>query len=414
MFDHNLIATLADRTRYKAYISAVPMDELGTTTKWLLTSFGKFFQENPNAKEVDYSILETMARLKLDNAEGSPVLALIAKAREVKVTREQMEATVSILTEMQFAGKVATLVNRYNDGDELDLPHEIYMETQRVRNLKGQSADSLFVEPDIHEILEEQAKDDGLKFRQIPLQEHIKGLVPPVNFAIAAGSDSGKTSLIADALTYMAPQCAKRYPNRPIIWLSNEGVSREIWPRVYASALGKDALEMAKMTKDKLYQEYAKALGGNRSIIKILDIHGWSMAQIASLIEEMQPIIVVIDMLANVRLAGVEKRHERVEALAQELRELEAIHDFIGFSTFQLSADGLNEMFPPMDAIKDTKIGMQGAMDVILMMGRLNDPSYAQNRWLSTPKNKRKMVGKPGNVQAEVFFQPDIARFIDG
>ncbi|AVI05043.1 DNA helicase [Salmonella phage vB_SpuP_Spp16] len=414
MFDHNLVATLADRTRYKAYISAVPMDELGTTTKWLLNSFGKFFQDNPNAKQVDYSILETMARLKLDGEESSPVIKLINKAREVKVTKEQMEATVSILTDMQYAGKVAQLVNRYNDGDEIDLPHEIYMETQRMRNLKGQSAESLFIEPDIHEILEEQAKDDGLKFRQIPLQEHIKGLVPPVNVAIAAGSDSGKTSFIADALTYMAPQCTKRYPDRPIIWLSNEGVSREIWPRIYASALGKDALEMAKLSRDKLYSEYAKALGGKRNIIKVLDIHGWSMAQIAALIEEMKPIIVVIDMLANVRLAGVEKRHERVEALAQELRELEAIHDFIGISTFQLSADGLNQMFPPMDAIKDTKIGMQGAMDVILMMGRLNDTSYAQNRWLSTPKNKRKMVGKPGNVQAEVFFQPDISRFIDG
>ena len=234
MFDHNLVATLADRTRYKAYISAVPMDELGTTTKWLLNSFGKFFQDNPNAKQVDYSILETMARLKLDGEESSPVIKLINKAREVKVTKEQMEATVAILTDMQYAGKVAQLVNRYNDGDEIDLPHEVYMETQRMRNLKGQSAESLFIEPDIHEILEEQAKDDGLKFRQIPLQEHIKGLVPPVNVAIAAGSDSGKTSFIADALTYMAPQCAKRYPDRPIIWLSNEGVSREIWLRIYA------------------------------------------------------------------------------------------------------------------------------------------------------------------------------------
>lgn len=414
MFDHNLIATLSDRNRYKSLISAVPMNEMGTTTKWLLDSFGKFFSDNPKAKTVDYSILETMARLKLDSEKASPVLKLIEKASKVKISPEQMKTTVQLLTEMEYASTVATLINRYQDGDEVDLTHEVYIKTQRIRNLQGQSAESMFEEPDIHEILEEQAKDDGLKFPQIALQEHIKGLLPPVNIAIAAGSDSGKTSFIAHTLTYMAPSVVKRWPKRPILWLSNEGVSREIWPRVYAAALGKDALQMAKMSKDALYKAYDKAMGGDRGLIKIKDIHGWSMAQVAALIEEMQPIIVVIDMLANVRMGGVEKRHERVEMLAQEMRELEAIHDFIGFNLFQLSADGFNMMYPAMDNIKDTKVGMQGAMDVIIMMGRLNDKAYENNRYLSTPKNKRKMVGKPGNVNAEVFFQPDIARFIDG
>lgn len=414
MFDHNLVATLAERNRYKSLIGAVPLNELGTTTKWLLNSFGKFFNDNPKAKEVDYSVLETMARLKLDGEESSPVLKLIEKASKVKITPEQMKNTVNILTEMQFASDVASTINSYQDGDEVDLSHEIYTKVQRLRNLQGQSAESLFEHPDIHDLLAEQAKDEGLKFRQLALQEHIKGLVPPVNIAIAAGSDSGKTSFIADAVTYMAKDVAKLYPKRPIIWLSNEGVSREIWTRVYAAALGKDSMEMAKMSKEQLYKAYEKAVGGDRGIIKILDIHGWSIAQIAALVEEMKPIILVVDMLANVRMSGVEKRHERVEMLAQEMRELEAIHDFIGINLFQLSADGFNMMYPPMDAIKDTKVGMQGAMDVIIIMGRLNDPSYASNRWLSTPKNKRKMVGKPGNVQAEVFFNQDTSRFLDG
>ncbi|MGJ8863455.1 hypothetical protein ABFP36_24095, partial [Salmonella enterica subsp. enterica serovar Kentucky] len=60
-----------------------------------------------------------------------------------------------------------------------------------------------------------------------------------------------------------------------------------------------------------------------------------------------------------------------------------------------------------------SKIGLQGALDIQIMMGKLNAPEYELIRGLSLPKNKRKVIGKSSSMQAEVIFQPDIARFID-
>lgn len=416
--DKNLIAVLADHSRYKALLSGVNMDNVGTATKWMLQSFGTFFKDNPKAKTVDYSVLRTMALLKVNGDEQAPVLKLIDTASKIKVSKDIINSVQSVLVEQALCANASKLILRYEAGDEVELAEGLYREAQRVKQFKGLDAESLFEDPDIHEILAEQAKDVGLKFPQIALAEGIKGLVPPCNIGVAAAVDSGKTSLMANWMTAFAPQVAKDHPGRPILWLSNEGVAREIWPRVYSAALNMTGPEMAKLTAKELYSKYEKAVGGDRKIIRILDVHGWTMAQAAALIEEMNPYLVVFDMIANFRLPGVEKRHEKMEQLTQEARELEAIHDFIGFHTLQLSADGLGSdgkgmAYPPLSAIKDSKIGAQGAFDIVIMMGKVDAEGYELNRYLSTPKNKRKMVGRPGNVKAELFFNPDTATFTD-
>ncbi|QOC54212.1 putative DNA helicase [Aeromonas phage Atoyac13] len=413
MLDSLLLAVLSDRNRYKALISAVPMDEVGTSTKWLLNSFKSYFDKHPKKNTVDYDVLATMVRLKLEGDAATPALKLIEDARGSKATKEQQDTVVATLYEMALAGTAAKLVNEYHDGAEIDLSYELYRTAMETRKLLGVAADSLFKEPDIHEILEEQGRDEGLKFRQLALQNHIKGLMPPLSLAVCAPVDAGKTSFLADALTFFAPQCQTMWPGRPIIWLSNEGVVREIWPRVYSSALGLAGDKLVEYSREGLFEAYSKAVGGDRKIIRMLDVHGWSLAQVASLVEELNPIIVVFDMLANFKLPGVEKKHEKMEALFQEVREMAALHDFIALSTVQLSAEGYDQLYPPGTALKDTKIGVQGALDIQIMLGRLNDPTYELVRGLSLPKNKRKVIGRSGNMQAEVIFQPDIARFID-
>lgn len=411
--DKLLVATLSNRSRYKALAKSVPHDDIGTSTSWLIKSFGAYFDKNPESQDVDFAVLETMARLKLEHQDSAPVIALIAQASKVIVSPEQIQNTTQQLLERGYASLAASLINRYQDGEDIDLSHEMYKHTMAVRKQLGTAAETMFREPDIHEILAEQARDEGLKFRQTCLQEYMKGLMPPLSVAFCAGVDSGKTSFLADALTYMAPQAEKLWPGRPIIWFSNEGVVREIWPRLYSSALGLTADKLAKIKAEKLYADFGKALGGDRHKIKMKDAHGWGLAQVAGVIEELKPIIVVFDMLANFKLPGVEKKHEKLETLFQEVREMAALHDFIAISTVQFSAEGYDLLYPPGTALKDTKIGVQGALDIQINMGKLNDPAYVNTRGLSLPKNKRKVIGKPSSMQAEVTFDADIARFRD-
>ena len=49
--------------------------------------------------------------------------------------------------------------------------------------------------------------------------------------------------------------------------------------------------------------------------------------------------------------------------------------------------------YPRQHMLKDSKTGKQGASDVIIMIGRTDDPMAANKRFISTPKNKRSRNG---------------------
>jgi len=123
-------------------------------------------------------------------------------------------------------------------------------------------------------------------------------------------------------------------------------------------------------------------------------------------------------MVANYRLpcgGGGGNKTDEVEEKWIQLREMAVRHDFIHFGTIQVSAqDGDNVLYPPYGALKDSKTGVQGAADVILMMGALNDPKMQSLRGLSTPKNKFALPGKQSHVQGEVYFDAANCQFRDG
>ena len=71
-------------------------------------------------------------------------------------------------------------------------------------------------------------------------------------------------------------------------------------------------------------------------------------------------------------------------------------------------------LYPPYSALKDSKTGIQGATDLIVMMGALDAPEMASLRGISTPKNKFQMPKMPSHVQAEVFFDAARCQFDQG
>ncbi len=146
-------------------------------------------------------------------------------------------------------------------------------------------------------------------------------------------------------------------------------------------------------------------------------MHGASLANIEQVIESMRPAVVVFDMLANFRLAGAQNganKADGVEQLWQEVREMAVRHDYISLSTVQISQEGGNQLYPPYSALKDSKTGIQGATDIILMMGSLDNPDAQAIRGLSTPKNKFAVAGKQSYVKGEVYFDGSKCVFNDG
>ena len=421
--DNLLLHALADKQKFSSLRHVVPQGMIAPDTSAVLAWYSVYYQTFPERTTVDVDELQSLIRLRSGGASVESVQITLHLVEQLRRLPDDtaMNGILGQLYELDLSGRAGALISRYQNGDEVDLAYELSrLSTQAVRN-KASASPLDFIETPIGDLLSEVANDKGLKFRRITaLREHILGLQGGASIAIAARQDKGKTSLIASILTDFAPQVVQEFGNtRPIAWLNNEGSGKRIIPRIYQAALGMDLNEIIALSNiGQLVPKYTEAIGGYGDLIRVKDMHGASLAQIEQVLEAMKPRVVVADMLGNFRLGsnqgGSGNKAEAVEQLWQEWRELMVRHDCIGLATIQISVEGDNMLYPPYSALKDSKTGVQGATDLILMMGNLNNPDAASLRGLSSPKNKFAVAGKPSEFRTEVYFDGAKCVFSDG
>ena len=399
----------------------IPLSMLAPDTQAMIGWVQQYFDAFPERTEINYEEFSKLVHIRL--GDGNPenlalMRSLIAQMAQ-PVDDVTLRGIVSQLYELSLSGEAAALITKYQNGEEIDLAYELGRLSQKTLRSMGQSCITDYETTPIETILGEISNDRGLKWTRLKvLHDHIAGLLGGASIAVGARPDKGKTSLIAETLTDWAPQIATVFgPNRPIAWLNNEGTAKRIIPRVYQATLKKSLPEIIALSNaGQLQEQYTKAIGGVPDLIRVKDMHGQSLAQVEQLVEQWRPAVVVFDMLANFRMGSVAggNKADAVEQAWQEVREMAVRHDFVAISTVQVSAEGDNMLFPPYSALKDSKTGIQGATDVILMMGALNDPNFQKLRGLSTPKNKYQIAGRPSCAQSEVQFDAATCAFTEG
>ncbi|BBD74654.1 P-loop NTPase [Pectobacterium phage PPWS2] len=417
--DKLILSVLRDRGKFRQLRGAVPDDLVGQETLSMLAWYDCWFKAFPERDTVDTDSLRSLFNLRVgqsidDNQRA--IMSLLFRKLDEPVDQHEVDGITAQLYERDFKGKAAALINRYDNGDEIDLTFELNrLAHENMRRISASSPASYIDDP-IEDILNDFQGDRGLKLVTQLLRSSVGGLQGGDSVAIAGRPDKGKTSLLAANLVNFAPQLeALGWGGRPMLWLNNEGSGRRIIPRIYQAALKCTFTEMvSKSNAGILVPEYQAAMHNRRILVK--DMHGATLGQIEQVIEELKPCVVVYDMLANFRMpsAGGGNKTDALEQMWQEVREQAVRHDFVAFPTVQISADGDDQMYPPYSALKDSKTGIQGATDVILMMGALNAIEMDSVRGFSTPKNKRQMQGTPSNTPGRVFFDKERCVFEDG
>lgn len=417
-----VLSALAERQRFKSLKSAVPEQMMSPETTAMMAWYSVYFEAFPEHNSIDVDTLKTLIKLRATNASPEQLAVTLRLCDDLKAVQDadSVNGIVLQLYELDYAGRAAALVAAYQRGEEINLVYELNQLSQKTMRTLSQSASTDYIDTPIGDLLAEVSEDKGIKLRILNLLIHnIAGLSGGTSIALAARPDKGKTSLVAAIVTDIAPQVHDYFgPNRPILWVNNEGSGKRIIPRVYQAALKADLNGIIAMSnRGELVPAYTKAIGGVPDLIRVKDMHGASLPQIEQVIEQMRPCVVVWDMLANVRLGGPANggnKADAVEQVWQEVREISVRHDLISFSTVQISNEGGNTLYPPYSALKDSKTGIQGATDIILMMGSLDNPDSQSLRGISTPKNKFAMPGKKSYVQGEAYFDASRCVFSDG
>ena len=428
--DITVLRLLKYRERYERLRRSVPKGALQPLTSELLDDFGVFFREfadtpriqhgpfltwyrgfrHPNMKDENFALYQAVIEKSMDDVDPTLEAGL-------------MERLIAADT----ANVVTALIEKWNNGDEIDLYTQLRNTVERFEQQIDRKVKNPQVLDPIEDLLKAEENDIGLHWRLACLNRHIKPLRAGDFAIIAARPDKGKTTFCASELTFMAAQVDETYPgeNRSILWFNNEGPGNKIVMRNFQAALNATTEELVALSntpsvdpkwRTKVREAYANALGGRPGVLRIFDIHDMWNHEVEDIMKQYKPAVVLFDMVDNIKFGGEtnnngQRTDQLLEAMYQWARLMGVKHDCAVLATSQISADGDGVSYPTLSQLKDSKTGKQGAADIIITLGALNDPVLENSRYIGCTKNKRVRTGKRNSPNAEVFFDSQRGRY---
>lgn len=421
--DYLIVKAMCERKVWQRLREQIPKSMLAPDTVALLGWVDLYYSTYTDSNVVQWDAMQTLLGMRGQHLQKEQMDILKHMLKQVQqVPDEAAAGVVRTLNEMAYSGEMAALVQQYQDGAEIDFIAEA-KQLERKYSSVATAQDSLLNWEDggVDDILAATDESGGLKLNVFPeFASNIRGLRGGDCVAVAAPVDAGKTSLLASTVVSLVEQMVQNEAEdtgRPVLWLVNESLAKRTVPRIYQAATGLTLHEIVEQHKQGKFAEKYLAKVGSWDRIRVKDAHSITMPQIATLMEEMRPAVLVVDMVANIRGGTAESEHQGLEAKWQELRVLGCEYDCIIIGTMQLSVEGYDMLYPPLTAMKQSKIGVQGALDLCIMMGRLDPstrPDMLNIRGISTPKCKLAKSGSPSYLQFQVEFDGGRCKFDSG
>lgn len=419
--DITTLQVLKYRKHYEALRRAIPDRALDTRTRIVLTDFGRYLRDFPEEPVVRSGTFGTFFRTihpKLKD-EDLAVYDGIFRQIDEDVPDSTREGLMKRLVSTATAVDIADLLEKFQDGEDVDLRHGVDTLLKEYDQRVDRKVKNPQVLDPIEDLLKAEEDDRGFHWRLDCLNRHLKPLVEGDLVILAARPDKGKTSWCSAEMTHMASQVDTLYPgeNRCIMWLNNEGPGKRIVTRCFQSALNATVEDLIKYSnKGTIRDQYKAALGGRGGTLRIFDIHGMYNHEVEDLISLYNPAGVVFDMIDNIRfgdstLNNGTRTDQLLEGMYQWARQLAVTRGFFAIATSQISADGDGLQYPTLPMLKDSKTGKQGAADLIITLGAVNDPMLLQERYIGVTKSKRTRTGMPSSPMAAVHFDSDRGRF---
>lgn len=264
-----------------------------------------------------------------------------------------------------------------------------------------------FVSSDLRQLIERRRTIPGLRWRLNTLNK-VLGPLRTGDFGfIFARPETGKTTLLASEVTFMAEQA-----KGPILWLNNEEAGDKVMMRCYQAALGIDQIELYRNAEEN-WKKFIE-LTGDR--IKMIDRGSIDKRFVEKLCEKWKPSLLLFDQIDKIKGFDNDREDLRLGSIYIWARELAKKYcPTIGIC--QADGSGENQRWLTMANVANAKTSKQAEADWILGVGAIHDSGYESIRYLHASKNKldgdEQSIPELRHAKVEVLIQPDIARYKD-
>lgn len=416
MIEISILRVMSTREGFEKMFSAVPVKALEEKTRLLVKDIKRYYDTYTDNDSIDFVLFRDSFHRWHPQLDDQDIAYYDKILRYVETNLSDVSRAVLLnsMIELNLATDLATLLDEYNNGMEVDVIHDAQELIELALAAMERKTEDNWIKPDMDDLIESMDVKNGLTWRNPELAANLRPLVGG-DFVIVAGRpDTGKTTFITDNATHMATQV----DTRPILWLNNEGPGKRIVSRMIQSALGINIDKMKTLHEEgKLKTAYADSIGAIDRI-RVLDIHDYWNWQVEELIDLHQPKLIIVDMIDNVKFSGMSlhegaRTDQILESMYQWFRKTAVKYDCAVIATSQISADGEGMQYPSMDMLKDSKTGKQGAADLQIMIGKSDAPELQFYRYISTPKNKMARPGKLSYFRHSLIFSNEQARYVE-
>jgi len=416
--DVNLLSLfLHSRQTFDRFESTLPVHLLEDETRLLIDDLRLWYKDHNRAACIaDDEVFEFWEWLKLVRHTSSTpeklrlLKRMLGRSMKAKGTSKANEI-LKVLTLRDHAGRIAEKADRYSAGDlTIDLFAELMDDVEVARQDAGFHDDHEFeVKTDFVSIIRNLTDlSSGFNWRSPNLNAALGPLRKGNFITIAAFVDSGKSTLLASEITFMAEQLVE---DEKVLFFNNEEEGDVVKMRLLMASTGRSLDEIKRDVKGAIAQ-YGINMNGDPHRVILVDTPRVSTGLIRRKLRQYNSKLLCVDQLYKVRgfkrygddkLGQLQDIFEYARGLAKEHCPVIAIH--------QARGDANGVRYIEMNQMAGSQQAIQGEADAIITVGR--DFDYPKARYLYVPKNKLPTPGDPEsrNIKAEVWPRFERARF---
>lgn len=382
---------LENRDAYEEITSSVDFDRFGSEGRVLHTAIKSFYQETDADSGEGFEawlkatvwhdkVKDILEEAKQVDSEDGVYKSIIRRYRLMAAAADIITEADDILNGKAYEEALTTITS---------IAEDVLNDTATTET------------PSFQHVINSTVCEEGMHWRLSCLNKSL-GPVRKGDFIIvAARVETGKTTLLASEITYMAEQSGQ-----PVLWINNEESKHKVLLRLWQAFLGvsKDWIIANQPEAEKRLADYMNKL------IVAEPTFTWEVEQ---LIRKHKPCIVVFDVLDKLQGFKGDREDIMFGKLYRWARVLAREYcPVISVSQCDGTAEG--KKWLNLSQLEGSRTAKQKEADAIIMIGK-DEQEYM--RYISIPKNK--LIGDANSQENlrhgkfEVMIDPVRARYED-
>jgi len=278
---------------------------------------------------------------------------------------------------------IADLGIKMSEGDVSAMDHLNELLQKVAGGYVPNQFDDCICDADIYEMLAAVSNENKFKFNIETLSRNVYGIGRGDFGVIAAYSNVGKTAFAISLCAGPGGFCEQ---GAKVGYIANEEISMKSRLRALMAYTGltKEECEFDPQAAGARFQ-------GIKDKITFADAQAWDITTLDAFIAREKFDVVIVDMGDKISLTTqFASDHLRLRHLYYRLRELAKTHNLALLALSQASAEAQGRTRITMDMMEGSKLGKAAESDIMLGIGKADDPNNPDDptRYINVMKNK--------------------------